>query len=93
MEYLVLHRWPGNVQQLAKAIRRMAALAETRRCADARAPVGGDCRGAPDDSAPLRTRARCEGGCRVPGSRRVALAIGHIERAMIGSALTRPAAA
>ena len=28
MEYLVLHRWPGNVRQLANEIRRVVALAE-----------------------------------------------------------------
>jgi DNA-binding NtrC family response regulator len=29
MEYLLLYRWPGNVRQLANAIRRLVALAET----------------------------------------------------------------
>jgi DNA-binding NtrC family response regulator len=29
MEYLLLYRWPGNVRQLANAMRRMAALAES----------------------------------------------------------------
>jgi DNA-binding NtrC family response regulator/tetratricopeptide (TPR) repeat protein len=28
LEYLVLHKWPGNVRQLANEIRRMVALAE-----------------------------------------------------------------
>jgi DNA-binding NtrC family response regulator len=28
MEYLVLHKWPGNVRQLANEIRRLVALAE-----------------------------------------------------------------
>ena len=28
LEYLVLHRWPGNVRQLANEIRRMVAMAE-----------------------------------------------------------------
>jgi hydrogenase-4 transcriptional activator len=28
LEYLVLHRWPGNVRQLANEIRRMVAFAE-----------------------------------------------------------------
>jgi len=29
MEYLMLHKWPGNVRQLANEMRRLAALAET----------------------------------------------------------------
>ena len=29
MEYLLLHRWPGNVRQLANEMRRMAAVAES----------------------------------------------------------------
>jgi DNA-binding NtrC family response regulator len=29
MEYLTLYRWPGNVRQLANAMRRLVALAES----------------------------------------------------------------
>jgi DNA-binding NtrC family response regulator len=28
MEYLLLHRWPGNVRQLANEMRRLAVMAE-----------------------------------------------------------------
>jgi DNA-binding NtrC family response regulator len=85
MEYLLLHRWPGNVRQLANELRRAAAMAEP----DA---VITPAHLSPDITAARRTLATAERDL-LPSELIVQLdqpldaATEHLERAMIQHAM------
>ena len=85
MEYLVLYRWPGNVRQLANEMRRLAALAEIGRGADARTSVAGNRRVTPHDPG-VRTGTRTDrGGC--PSRSADASGSPHLEQTMMQYAI------
>jgi len=85
LEYLVLHKWPGNVRQLANEIRRMVALAEpgavlmpehlSTEIADSRRTIPADQR----QLGPTEVVVRID--------QPMAAAAEHLERALIKRAL------
>ena len=85
LEYLVLHRWPGNVRQLANEIRRMVALAEPGAVlmpAHLSTEIAASRRTIPTDQRPLRPT---EVVVRI--DQPMAAAAEHLERALIQRAL------